>query len=204
MNAIPVDQTLPFLRRIVQECSKIIKAGSAIQEPQRQKLAKELQNICTDCQKSYETFVAQLAPIKKAYEDGPALVKQLQKFSSRPEYRSNFKPDKLCGNVAQLLTRLSSKLDPLIYSVALGRIKSLQQELENFQNYDQEFYRVFDEFATVLGRDAADLQTLLSSGESATKIKKLRSQIRKRVETLEDEVSKTLRKVTEAHKRVAF
>jgi hypothetical protein len=172
------------------------------QEPTRAKLAKDLQKICVNCRSAYERFLKQLQPVKDAFADPTALAKQAHRLASRPEYRQTFKPDKLCGDVGALISRLSSNLDPLKYSIAVNRINTLHQQLVAFQNYDSAFYLTFDRFAADLGRTASDLQLALANKKSPRNIAKLQKQIRQMVEKLEAEISSTLRQVMETHAQV--
>jgi len=193
---------LSLLRRIAKACGAIIKAGTGIQEPTRVKLAKDLQKICANCRAAYERFLKQLQPVKDAFGDPAKLTKQAHRLASRPEYRQTFKPDKLCGDVDVLLTRLASNLDPLKYSIAVNRISTLRQQLVAFQNYDGAFYQTFDLFASDLSRTASDLQLALTDKKSPRSIAKLQKEIRQKVEKLEADISTTLKQVITTHSQV--
>src|SRR5437016_1176741 len=95
-----------FLRRIMRLCGAIIAKGRSLQEPERQRLTKSLQQICKNCRSAYEKFLKQLFPLEASYTNPKRLVKEAAKLSSRPEYRRTFTPDQLCGDVDILLTQL--------------------------------------------------------------------------------------------------
>lgn len=198
---IPKDP-LSFLRTIFKTSRAVILAGRGLQEPTRTALARDLQRVCARCRGAYERFLKQLAPLKASYSQPAALVKEVQKLASQPEYRQTFKPDKLCGDIDNLLTRLHSNLDPLKYSIGVTRIGKLRVQLKAFQNYDLAFYQTFDSFAVEVSRLAVRLDAAMTEGEDPSRIRALRDQIRRKVEKLEADVSATLREVLATHTQV--
>jgi hypothetical protein len=193
-----------FLRKVFTVCAAIVRRGASTQEPQRRELAVELQTICSDCADTYHKFLSDISPIKDAYANPPRLAEEVRNFAEKPEYRDSFKPDHLCGNVELLLTRLGSNLDPLKYSIAINAIGVLKSSLINFRQLDGAFYQIFDESARSLSRLATDLQVDLASSAPESKVKQTVAQIRKGIESMEDEVAATLRKVHETSTAVTY
>lgn len=183
---------LSFLRTIFRTSRAVILAGRGLQEPTRKALVRDLQQVSANCRSSYERFLKQLAPLKTSYSQPATLVKEVQRLASQPEYRQTFKPDKLCGDVADLLTRLHSNLDPLKYSIGVTRIGKLREQLAKFQNYDLAFYQTFDNFAIEVSRLATKLEAAMTAGKDPSHIQ---NQIRRKVEKVEADVSATLREV---------
>ena len=106
-------QVFEALKQAVKACADVVKWGAGIQEPTRKGLAADLQAICTNCDAAYDAVLTRLVPIKNAFADPTALAAELRAFAADAATRANFKPDHLCGQVDQLLIRLSSNLDPL-------------------------------------------------------------------------------------------
>jgi hypothetical protein len=128
-------------------------------------------------------------------------VKEVQRLASQSEYRQTFKPDKLSGDVADLLTRLHSNLDPLKYSIGVTRIGRLREQLGKFQSYDLAFYQTFDDFAIEVSRLATKLEATMIAGKDPSRIQ---NQISRKVDKVEADVSATLREVfaTQAQIRI--
>lgn len=194
---------LPFLRRALKACGSILRVGRGIQEPTRQKLAKDLMKVCSNCQDAHESFLKHIKRVKDALPEAPKLAKESQRFASSSIPRRAFKPHKLCGDVNLLLTRLRSNLDPLKYSVAVNRIGKLETQFKEFLDYDNAFYEAFDSFARDLSKDAIDLQIALDATD-LSRVTRLQMRIRRRIERIESDITKTLNQVVSTHKQVAF
>ncbi len=194
---------LPFLRRALKACGAILRIGRGIQEPTRAKLTKDLLRVCTNCRSAHESFLKHIQSVKDALADPPKLAKEAQRFASSPKPRQAFKPERLCGEVISLLTRIRSNLDPLKYSVAVNRIGTLEKQFKAFHGYDNAFYEAFDAFASDISKDAIDLQLALAASNNA-QVTKLQKRIRRRIETMETNISKTLQQVVSTHSEVQF
>ena len=87
----------------------------------------------------------------------------MRMFAADYETRKAFKPEHLCGEVDQLLQRLSSNADWLKYAVDLRGIERLRGAIRNMGSYDGElrdyyndYTREMDQLATVLQSDLTD------------------------------------------------
>src|SRR5262245_35129574 len=129
-------QVFEALKQAVKACADVIKWGAGIQEPARKGLVTDLQAICSNCEAAYDAVLARLVPIKNAFADPNTLAAELRAFAADTATRAKFKPDHLCGQVDQLLVRLSSNLDPLKYSIDFRRIEEVRQYLKQFGNFD--------------------------------------------------------------------
>ena len=125
----------------------------------------------------------------------------IRKVSSNPAYRKTFKPDKLCGDVDELLSEIQSWLSLLRWSVAVTRISKLQNQLKNFQNYDYAFYMAFDDYANDLSNLAIRLDQALASDKPT---KHIVASIRSRTTKVRNDVAKTLKAVQTTHKEVSI
>jgi hypothetical protein len=97
-------------------------------------------------------------PIKNAFADPTALATELRAFAADSTTRANFKPDHLCGQVDQLLIRLSSNLDPPKYSIDCRRIDEVRQYLQRFGNFDGAIFQSYDELVAELDQIATQIQ----------------------------------------------
>jgi hypothetical protein len=108
-------------------------------------------------------------PIKNAFADPTALATELRAFAADGTTRANFKPDHLCGQVDQLLIRLSSNLDPLKYSIDCRRIDDVRQYLQQFGNFDGAIFQSYDELVAELDRIATQIQTSASDKQERSR-----------------------------------
>lgn len=152
-------QVFEALKQAVKACADILKWGAGIQEPTRSGLAADLQAICRNCDAAYDAVLTRLVPIKNAFADPTALAAELRAFAADSTTRASFKPDHLCGQVDQLLIRLSSNLDPLRYSIDFRRLAEVRQYLQRFGNFDGAIFQSYDEFVAELDRIATQIQT---------------------------------------------
>ena len=83
--------------------------------------------------------------------------------------RASFKPDHLCGQVDQLLIRLSSNLDPLKYSVDFRRIDEVRQYLQRFGNFDGAIYQSYDELVVELDGIAMQIEAPASDKQERSR-----------------------------------
>lgn len=155
-------QVLDALRQSIKAAADVIKWGAGIQEAARKDLVTKLQAICSNIDAAYDAVLARLVPVKNAYNDPPALAKELRSLAADPATRSQFKPEHLCGEVDLLLTQLSSNLDPLKYSVDLRRIQGLRDYLLQFGNFDGAIFESYDDFT----RQLDELATQIQNGRS--------------------------------------
>jgi len=151
-------QVLEALKQAVKACADVVKWGAGIQEPVRKGLAVDLQAICTNCDAAYAAVLTRLVPIENAFADPTALATELRAFAADSTTRANFKPDHLCGQVDQLLIRLSSNLDPPKYSIDCRRIDEVRQYLQRFGNFDGAIFQSYDELVAELDQIATQIQ----------------------------------------------
>ena len=186
------ENPLVLLRRIFRGCQTVVKYGAGHQEPTRAKVVKRLRRICTNCEKAYEDFLKHIGTIEKHYSDPKRLLKAVRAVSKDPKYRRTFKPDRLCGDVDGLLADIQSWLNPLRWSVGIRRVSKLRNQLKRFQNYDQAFYMVFDNYALEL----SDLSVRLDRAiEENRPVRRIISSIERRTRKVKGDISKTLRTV---------
>jgi len=151
-------EVLELLKRALKTCASVIKLGAGIQEKVRKDLAEDLQKICLNCEKAYETVLERLAPIKDAFQDPGSLGKALRSFAADTRTRDTFKPEHLCSEIDYLIMQLESYLDPLKYSIDVTRIGDLRRQLKSVGNYDDAIYQSYDGFARQLDDLASQLQ----------------------------------------------
>ncbi|ALL71000.1 hypothetical protein K788_0002171 (plasmid) [Paraburkholderia caribensis MBA4] len=155
-------QVLEALKQAIKVCADVVKWGAGVQEPTRKALANDLQAICANCDAAYDAVLIRLVPIKNAFSDPVKLAVELRAFSADSATRASFKPDHLCGQVDELLIRLSSNLDPLKYSIDFRRIDDVRQYLARFGNFDGAIFQSYDELVAELDRIATQIQTSAS------------------------------------------
>ncbi len=151
-------EVLNALKQAVKTCADVVKFGAGIQEPTRKSLIADLQTICTNCEAAYDAVLIRLVPIKNAFSDPTTLAAELRVFAADAVARANFKPDQLCGQVDQLLTQLSSNLDPLKYSIDYRHINDVRQYLHKFGNFNGAIFQSYDELVAELDRIATQIQ----------------------------------------------
>ena len=162
-------QVFEALKQAVKECAAVVKWGAGIQEPTRKSLAVDLQAICTNCDAAYDAVLTRLVPIKNAFSDPTALAAELRAFAADATTRANFKPDHLCGQVDQLLVRLSSNLDPLKYSIDYRRIDEVRQYLLGFGNFDGAIFQSYDQLVAELDAIATQIQASASDKQERSR-----------------------------------
>ena len=150
-------EVLELLKRAIKACAEVIKWGGGIQEPTRKNLVKDLQGICLNCEAAYDAVLKRLVPVKNAFSDKSKLALELRKFASDSKTRDKFKPDRLCGQVDQLLTRLNSNLNPLKYSVDYRRIEGVRESLNRFGSFDAAIFQSYDELTSQLDQIATQI-----------------------------------------------
>jgi hypothetical protein len=158
-------EVLNLLKRAVKACADVIKWGAGIQEPARKGLVKDLQDICLNCEAAYDAVLTRLVPVKDALSNKNKLSTELRAFAADSETRDKFKPEHLCGQVDQLLARLSSNLDPLKYSVDYRRIEGLRESLNQFGSFDAAIYQSYDELTSQLDQIATQINDPAFDGE---------------------------------------
>ncbi|MEO7599037.1 MAG: hypothetical protein ABIV50_08905 [Opitutus sp.] len=189
-------QVLEALKQAVKACAEVIGWGSGIQEPQRKDLAMSLQAICTACDTAYGAVLARLVPIKNAFGDPAALATEIRSFAADSVTRDMFKPEHLCGQVDQLLVRLSSNLDSLKYSIDFRRINELRQYLGRFGDYDGAIFESYDDLVAQLDKIASEIQ--LSAKDKTERA----DYARRIIQRFEKELRETQTAVRDAKKEV--
>jgi hypothetical protein len=162
-------QVFEALKQAVKASADVVKWGAGIQEPTRKALAADLQLICTNCEAAYDAVLTRLVPIKNAFADPTALATELRAFAADSMTRATFKPDHLCGQVDQLLIRLSSNLDALKYSIDHRRIDDVRQYLMRFGNFDGAIFESYDALVAELDRIATEIQASGSDKEERSR-----------------------------------
>jgi len=162
-------QVLEALKQAVKTCADVVKWGAGIQEPTRKSLAADLQAICANCDAAYDAVLVRLVPIKNAFANPTALAMELRAFAADATTRASFKPDHLCGQVDQLLIRLSSNLDPLKYAIDYRRIGEVRQYLQQFGNFDAAIFRSYDELVAELDQIATQIQAPASDKQERSR-----------------------------------
>jgi hypothetical protein len=151
-------EVLNALKQAVKACADIVKWGSGLQENTRKALVADLQAICGNCEAAYDAVLKRLIPVKDSFVDPQRLAVELRTFAADATTRGRFKPEHHCGQVDQLLARLSSNLDPLKYSIDCRRIDGLRQSLNRFGNFDGAIFQSYDELTAELDRIASQIQ----------------------------------------------
>ena len=133
-----------FLGEALRTASRSIGFLWRTQGNERRDLISQLQAICSKCDDAYFAVLEKLSPIKQAYGDRKAMADAMRVFAADSETRKAFKPEHLCGEVDQLLQRLSSHADWLKYSVDLRGIERLRGAISNMSSYDGELRDYYD------------------------------------------------------------
>ena len=133
------------------------------QGTERSQLIADLQAICSRCEDAYTAVIKQLRPVKDSYGDREALASALRTFAADNQTRSAFKPEHLCGEVDQLLQRLSSNIDWLKYSVDLRAVDRLRGAIGQMGNYDGQLRDYYDDHTRAMDDIATQLQSHLES-----------------------------------------
>jgi hypothetical protein len=151
-------ETVAMLKRALSATGEVLKAGQGIQEPARMGLVKDLHSVCLKCEGAYETVLLRLVPVKNAFNDPDQLAMELRLLASDTETRDAFKPEHLCGEVDELLTRLESNLDPLKYSLDVNRLGAIREHLNQAGSFDAAIYESYDQFMRDLDGIATQIQ----------------------------------------------
>lgn len=151
-------KVLEALKQAIMACAEVVKWGAGFQEPTRKGFAADLQAICMNCDAAYDAVLDRLVPIKNAFVDPITLAAELRAFAADGTTRASFKPSHLCGEVDQLLIRLSSNLDPLKYSIDFRRINDVRQYLQQFGDFDAHIFQSYDELMAELDQIATEIQ----------------------------------------------
>lgn len=150
---------LSILKDAFKTCSRVISFGAAIQDKARHRLINDLQSVCSKVETAYSTVLARLHPVKESYQDPLSLAKELRKFAADKKTREAFKPDKLCGEVDALLVDLANNLDPLKYSIDVKKISSLQRDIKEIGNLDNQMFEEYDRFTKDLDKLGDDIRS---------------------------------------------
>jgi hypothetical protein len=185
-------EVLSLLKQAIKACADVVRWGAGIQEATRKGLVADLQMICTNCDDAYDAVLVRLVPVKKAFANPDALANELRAFAADTATRNKFKPDHLCGQVDDLLSRISSNLDPLKYSIDCRRIGDLRQSLQRFGNFDGAIFQSYDELAADLDRIATQIQNPASDKQERA------GYARHVIENFEDELRATQTAVRDA------
>jgi hypothetical protein len=180
---------LEYLKQSINTCADILKWGANLQGSTRKSLVADLQSVCSNCEDAYGAVLERLVPVKNAFGDPTTLARELRNFAADQTVRRQFKPDHLCGNIDQLLQRLSNNLDPLKYSIDLRRIGELKSRFASYGNYDLQIYQSYDDFtheldqlANQIGKPAFDPHERAQYAEHA--IEDFRSELRSALHTV--------------------
>jgi hypothetical protein len=149
---------LAVLQRALETCARVIRVGAGIQENVRRDLVNDLQQICLRCEDALGTVLSRLQPVKDAYQSVPRLATELRAFAADTETRNAFKPERLCGEIDDLIVGLKSNLNPLKYSIDLGRLEEVHRNLGHVGEFDDAIYRSYDGFCQQLDSLATQLQ----------------------------------------------
>jgi hypothetical protein len=99
-----------------------------------------------------------LVPVKNAFGDPDRLAVELRALAADTDTRDAFKPEHLCGEVDVLLSRIESNLDPLKYSLDIGRLRAIRDHLRAFGSFDAALNESYDTFARALDDIASQIQ----------------------------------------------
>jgi hypothetical protein len=183
------DEVLPFLRSFASQAARVIKFCAGLQNPTRKELVDKLQGICSRSEDSYSFVLSKLRPVRDAYGDRTRLVQALRDFANDKNIRKKFKPEQLCGEADYILDKLANNLNPLKYSVPLGKINRLKHTMAQFQNYDGAIRDSFDLFARTLNYHADALANpQLQKDDVQERVLEIASDI----EEFEDQLSNTV------------
>jgi len=188
---------LPFLRKFIRECGRILKSISALQNPLRKELVEKLQGICSRCEDSYAFIVARLSAVRKAGGQPARLERALRDFAGDAEMRARFTPEHLCGEADYILDQLDNNLHPLKYAIPLGRVRSLRKTMAEFRRYDDVIRDSVDDFLRSLNALAYDLDYPHDGYDPDERMLYVRTMI----EEFEDDLSQTVSDIRDVKNR---
>jgi hypothetical protein len=168
------------------------------QGTERRQLIADLQAICSRCEDAYAAVLKQLQPVKNSYGNRKALVKAMRMFAADDKTRSAFKPEHLCGEVDQLLQRLTSNVDWLKYSVDLREIERLRGAIARMGSYDGQLRDYYDDHTRAMDDIATQLQSKLPNKDA----KERQAYARHVIEEFETDLRDTLKKIQKAKKQI--
>lgn len=168
------------------------------QGTERRQLIADLQAICSRCEDAYAAVLKQLRPVKDSYGNRKALAKALRTFAVDDKTRNAFKPEHLCGEVDQLLQRLTSNVDWLKYSVDLRGIERLRGAIARMGSYDGQLRDYFDDHTRAMDNIATQLQSKLPKKDAKERL----AYARHVIDEFETDLRETLKKIRKAKERV--
>lgn len=187
-----------FLGDALRTATRSIAYLWRTQGAERSQLISDLQAICSRCEDAYAAVLKQLRPVKNSYGDRKALANALRAFAADDKTRGAFKPEHLCGEVDQLLQRLSSNADWLKYSVDLRGIERLRGAIAGMGNYDGQLRDYYDDHTRAMDDIATQLQSKLESKDAKERL----AYARHVVDEFESDLRDTLKKIREAKNQV--
>lgn len=190
-------QVLRILRSVIDDCARVISFGAKFQEPTRKQFVSDLRGICSRCDDTYSELLKRLGPIKATLQKPDELAAAIRSFAVDTEVRKLFKPERLCGEIDVLLTRMQSNLDPLKYSIDMTRISAVLHELHMIGNYDAAIRGQFDQFVSDL--DKLAIQLAAASGKEK---EELATYARDIIKDFEAELNDTVMSVRNAKTRI--
>jgi hypothetical protein len=182
---------LPFLRKLLSECGRILKLVSGLQNPLRKELVEKLQGVCSRCDDSYAFVLARLGPVRKTGGPPARLARALRDFAGDKEIRARFKPEHLCGGAEHILDQLENNLHPLKYAIPLGKVRSLRKTMAEFRRYDDVIHDSVDDFLRSLNALADELDYPRAGDDPDERMHYVRTMI----EEFEEDLSRTVRDI---------
>lgn len=168
------------------------------QGAERSQLIADLQTMCSRCEDAYTVVIKQLRPVKDSHGDRKALASALRAFAADDQTRSAFKPEHLCGEVDQLLQRLSSNIDLLKYSVDLRAIDRLRGAIGKMGSYDGQLRDYYNDHTRAMDDIATQLQSQLESEDIEERL----SYARHVIDEFENDLNDTLKEIRVAKEQV--
>lgn len=183
-----------FLGDALRTATRSIAYLWRTQGTERSQLIADLQAICSRCEDAYTAVIKQLRPVKDSYGDREALASALRTFAADSQTRSAFKPEHLCGEVDQLLQRLSSNIDWLKYSFDLRAVDRLRGAIGQMGNYDGQLRDYYDDHTRAMDDIATQLQSHLESED----IRERMTYARHVIDEFENDLNDTLKEIRAA------
>ena len=187
-----------FLGDALQTAGKAIGFLWRQQGAERSQLIADMQAICSRCDDAYTAVLAALRPVKDSFQDRDALARSLLAFSADGGTRSAFKPEHLCGEVDQILQRLTSNVDWLKYSVDIRGIARLRGVISSMGSYDGQLWDYYDDHTRAMD----DLATELKSEASEEDLQERQAYAQHVVTQFEADLREALKKIREAKEDV--
>ena len=168
------------------------------QGAERSQLITDLQDICSRCEDAYGAVIKQLQPVKDSFGEPETLANALGVFAADDQTRKAFKPEHLCGEVDQILQRLSSNVDWLRYSVDLREIERFRGAIASMGSYDGQLRDYYDDRTRAMNDIATQLKSQLSEEEIEERV----AYTRHMLDEFEDDLQETVKKIREAKEQV--